>query len=280
MGALYKKELRSFFHTLTGYIFIGLMLLLTGIFTFAINLTNQSTQFEYVLSNIGFIFLLVTPVLTMRILSEERHSKTDQLLFSLPIGTGGIVLAKYLAMLTVFGVTVLAMALLPVLLSFYGTVNFLSAYSCLLGFFFLGAALISVGLLMSSLTESQIVAAVISFVVLLVIYLMGSLASLVPSDALTSFIAFSVLIALFAVLVYVMTKNYIAAAAAAVALEAVNVVLYFSDPSLFEGAFGKALRAVSLFDRFYNFIYGVFDLSAIVYYLTFSALFLETSPLL
>ena len=65
----------------------------------------------------------------------------------------------------------------------------------------------------------------------------------------------------------------IAAAAAAVALEAVNVVLYFSDPSLFEGAFGKALRAVSLFDRFYNFIYGVFDLSAIVYYLTFSALF-------
>jgi ABC-2 type transport system permease protein len=273
MGALYKKELRSFFHTPIGYAFVGFLLLLTGIFTTAVNLVNLNPQFEYVLSNISFIFLLITPMLTMRVFSEERHAKTDQLLYSLPIGTGKIVLAKYLAMLTVFGLTVLAMSLLPVLLSFYGKVNFFSAYSCLFGFFCLGAALTAIGMLISSLTESQILSAVISFVILLVIYLMGSLSSLVPSDALTSFIAFSVAILLFALVVYLMTKNVIVTAAAAVLLMAVNVVLYFTGPALFEGAFPQTLRAISLFDRFYNFLNGVFDLTAIVYFVSVAALF-------
>lgn len=273
MIALYKKELKSFFTTLTGWIFIAVLLLFTGIFTYAINLTQLSTQFEFVLNNISFIFLLITPVLTMRILSEERRAKTDQLLFSLPLGTGKIVCAKYFAMLTVFAVPTVLMLFFPMILSLYGVVNFASAYSCIAGFFFLGAALIAVGLFISALTESQIVAAVTSFGVLLVVYLMGSLASFVPSTAISSLIAFTVLIALVAGIVYLMTKNFFAAGIFALLAEGITVVLYYTKQTLFENAFARVLRAVSLFDRFYSFINGVFDLTAVVYFVSVAVLF-------
>jgi len=273
MFAVYKKELRSFFNNMTGYIFMAFLLLLTGIFTYAINLRQMSAQFEGVLSQISFIFLLITPMLTMRVLSEERRSKTDQLLFSLPLSTARVVTAKYLAMLTVFGLSVLIMSAYPILMSFYGNFALRSAYACLIAFFFLGASLIAIGLFMSALTESQIIAAVSSFGVLLVIYLMGSLSSLVPANAFASFIGFTALIVVLAALVYLMLKNLIIAGVTAVAAEGALALLYLKDSTLFEGAFGKVLSSLSLFDRFYSFLNGIFDLTSLVYFLSVSALF-------
>ncbi|MBE6564681.1 MAG: ABC transporter [Ruminococcaceae bacterium] len=273
MLAVYKKELQSFFNNMTGYIFMAFLLLLTGIFTYAVNLRQMSAQFEGVLSNVSFIFLLITPMLTMRVISEERRTKTDQLLYSLPLGTAKVVSAKYLAMLTVFGIAVLIMGLYPILMSFYGNFALRSAYACLLGFFCLGGSLIAIGLFMSALTESQIIAAVSSFGVLLVIYLMGSLANLVPPDAFASFIGFTALILVLAGIVYLMLKNVIIAGIAAVVLEGVLAIVYRMNSALFEGAFSKVLSSLSLFDRFYNFLNGVFDLTSLVYFISVAALF-------
>ena len=134
MFAIYKRELKNNFINMTGYLFISFMLVVTGIFTTLINLLSAYPTFENVLSNITIVFLLIIPILTMRSIAEERHSKTDQLLYSLPVSVTQVVLAKYLAMFTVFLIPVGIIALYPLILSIFGTVYFGTAYGALLGF--------------------------------------------------------------------------------------------------------------------------------------------------
>lgn len=273
MSAVYKKELRSFFTNMTGYVFIAFILLMAGLFCWTTNLKGGYPYFEYALGSISFAFIFVVPILTMRAFAEERHQKTDQLLYSLPISVNAVVVGKYLAMLTVFGLTVAVMCFYPIILGFYGTVYYAATYSSIFGFFLLGAALIAVGMFMSTLTESQVISAVISLAAVLLIYLMGGLSSMIPSTAIASFIAFTVLILAFAGIVYIMTKNSTMAYIIAIAAEAVIFVLYFVKPSLFAGAFNKVLSSISLFDRFNTFVSGMFDISSVVYYLSVIFLF-------
>ena len=163
MIAIFKKELKTYFASMTGYIFIGILLLLAGIMCLSINLFNGPTNYELSLSMVSYIFLLIVPILTMSVVADERKNKTDQLLYSLPVNASGIVVGKFGALVAVFAVPVLVMCLFPFVLSLYGQVNFLSAYTGIFGFFLLGCALLSFGLLISSLTESPVIAAVISF---------------------------------------------------------------------------------------------------------------------
>ena len=170
MKAIYKNELRSYFTSMTGYVFVGFMLLFAGIYTLALCLRSGFPSFEYVLANMSFVFFIIVPVITMKVLSEEKRQKTDQLLYSLPITTTDVVLGKYFALLTVLAVPLLIMAFYPLILSLYGNVYLLTAYGALLGFFFMGAAFLAIGLFISSVTESQMIAAGLCFVVLLLNY--------------------------------------------------------------------------------------------------------------
>ena len=154
MLAIYRKELKNYFINMTGYIFIGFMLVVTGIFTTLINLISTYPSFENVLSNITIVFLLIIPILTMRSVAEERHSKTDQLLYSLPVSVTQVVLAKYLAMFTVFLIPVGIIALYPLILSIFGTVYLGTAYGALLGFTLLGGVLIAIGYEVDSVTDT------------------------------------------------------------------------------------------------------------------------------
>ena len=104
MRAVYKRELRSYFTNMTGYVFIGVLLLLTGIMCTVMNLSYASPNFEYTLSTVSYIFLLIVPILTMNVFAEERRSKTDRLLYSLPLSTADIIAGKFLALMTVFAV--------------------------------------------------------------------------------------------------------------------------------------------------------------------------------
>jgi len=274
MGAIYRKELRGFFNNMTGYIFIAFVLVVVGLFTTAANFKGGYPYFEYALSSVSFIFLLAVPILTMRVFAEEKHQRTDQLLYTLPISVPQIVMGKFFAMLTVFLIPVAVMCLYPLILVMYGATSVITAYGAIFGFLCLGATLIAIGMFMSSLTESQVISAVISFGVLLLTYLMSGLASLVPSTASASYIAFAVMILAIALIVYVMTKNYWVAFIAAAAGEVVLAVVYFTNSSMFVGAFASMLTWLSLFDRLNNFIYGVFDLTAVVYYLSVIAIFI------
>lgn len=273
MQAIYKKELKSYFTNMIGYIFIAFILLVTGIFATAQSFMGRYPAFEVSLGSVTFVMMLVVPILTMRVMSEERNTKTDQLLYSLPVSIGQVVIAKFTAMCTVLLIPIGVMMLYPVVLSLYGTVNFLSAYSGIFGFFLMGAALVAIGMFISSLTESQIIAAVISFGAFLMIFLMRGIASLIPSTAAASYIGFAVLALLFALIVYVMTKNYWLSFGIAAICEIVLTIIYFMKRAIFVNAFPSFMTWLSLFDRLDNMLFGIFDLTAVVYYLTVIVIF-------
>ncbi len=277
MLAVFKREFRSSFMNMTAPVFLALILVFAGIFSMSLNLLQGYASFEYVLSNLEIVLLLLIPVLAMRSFSEEKKNRTDQLLYSLPISTTSVVLGKYLAMLSVLGISCLAMALIPIVLSLYGTVYFAGTYSALLGFFLLGAALTAICMFLSSLTESQIIAAVSGFGTMLLLYLMSALSTLLPSDAKGSLLCFVALAAMLAFIVYTVTKNIIITLGAAILGVGTTLIFYSVTPASFEGLFPKLLSYLAVFDRLSSFIYGIFDLSSVVYFLSVSVFFVFLS---
>jgi len=273
MSAIYKRELHSYFCGMTGAIFIAFLLLMTGIYMTVYNLLGGYPTFEVALSGVTFVFLIAVPVLTMRSLAEEKHAKTDQLLYALPVSLSSVVMAKYLAMVTVLAVPVGVMCFYPLLLNSFGSVNFGSAYGSILAFFLLGCALIAIGMFISSLTESQVIAAVLSVGVLLLTYLMAGLASMIPETAGASYVGFLAIAILVGLVVQVMVKNSTVSMGTAAVLIVGTSALYFWKSEWFAGTLPILLEKLALFDRLDSFINGVFDLTAIVYYLTVAALF-------
>lgn len=277
MRAIFRHEIRSYFTNVSGYVFGAFLLLFAGIYSMVYNLKSGITNFEYVLGGMSFVFLVIVPILTMRVLAEERRLKTDQLLYSLPLTMTKVVLGKYLALLAVFAVPVAIVCVYPLVLSAYGSVHLPAAYSAIVGFFFLGAALIAIGTFISSVTESQAVAAGLCFVVMLVNYFLSSLAGYVSTTAGASFAALTVIVILLVVIVRLMTKSSGAAIGTGAMLEAGLFAVYFIDSTRFEGLFPSIIEKLSLFERFYTFIDGIFDVTALVYFVSVAALFLFLS---
>lgn len=181
MRAIYKRELQSYFHSFLGPLFIGATLVLIGIYFSVYNLFMGYPYIGYALSSVVFLFLISIPVLCMRILAEERHQKTDQLILTSPVSAGSIVMGKFLALSTIFAIPVLIVSFYPVVMSFFGTVDFGKSYLAILGFFLYGLACIAICIFISSLTESQVIAAVLSFGILFLGYVMSALCSMISS---------------------------------------------------------------------------------------------------
>ncbi len=179
MIAIYKRELKTFFTTVTGWLFIAAHVCLAGLYFFVVNLLNGDGNVADTVSSILFLLLLTTPILSMRILAEERKQKTDQLILTSPVSIGGIVWGKYLAMATVFTIPVAVMALFPLILKSYGSVPMGESYTAIMVYYLFGLACLSVSLFVSSLTESQVIAAVVSFAVLFVGYMMSGICSII-----------------------------------------------------------------------------------------------------
>ena len=274
MTAVFRHELSSYFKSVSGYVFGAFLLLFGGIYTTDINLNAGLTNFEYVLDYMCIIFLIIVPILTMRVVAEERRQRTDQLLYSLPLTMTEVVLGKYGALLVVFLAPMAVIGVYPLILSAFGNVYLPAAYSAWLGFFLLGAALLAIGMFISSLTESQAVAAGLCFVVILVNYFITSLAGFISTTAFASFASFTVVILALAGIVWFMTRSGLASGVLALVLEAVLLFFYAGDTSAFEGLFPEVMENLSLFDQFYQFVNGVFDLRAVVYLLSVSGLFL------
>ena len=273
MTAVLRHELSSYFTNVTGYVFGAFLLLFAGIYTLVINLQSASPFFEYVLMNMDFNFLIIVPILTMRVIAEERRQKTDQLLYSLPLTMTQVALGKYLAMLVIFLIPVAVIGVYPLVLTAFGAVYLPAAYGALTGFFFLGASLIAIGMFISSLTESQAVAAGLCFVVMLLNYFISSLASYVPSTAFASFLCVAVCILVLGLIFRLLTRSGFAALVLTIVLEGGLVAAYTFRSADFQGLFPNLMEQLSLFDRFYEFVNGTFDLTAIVYYLTVIAVF-------
>ncbi len=277
MKAVFKHEISSYFTSLTGYVFGAFLLLFAGIYTMAYNLKSGIANFEYVPGSMGFIFLVIVPILTMRVLAEERRQKTDQLLYSLPVSMTEVVLGKFFALLAVFAVPVCVMCVYPLILCAFGNVYLPAAFGSVVAFIFLGTALLSIGMFISSVTESQAVAAGLCFVVMLLNYFLSSLADLVTSSAAASFVTFTIAAILLALIIYKMTKSGFMAIAAGVVLEVVILATYTISGKSFEGIFPELMDKLSLFERFNVFINGIFDLTGIVYFIGITVFFLFLS---
>lgn len=274
MIAVLQREIGSYFKGVLGYLISAFVLVFAGIYCMVYNLSGYYANFEYALSNIGFIYLIAVPIISMRVMAEEKRQRTDQLLYSLPLRLSSVVVGKYLAMLAGLALPTVIMAFYPLILSQWGNVNFASAYGALLAFFLLGACLLSIGLFISSITESQVASAVVTLVVMLVLYFMSGLASYVPTDASSSLIALGILAVIAAALVWLLTKNPIVAALVGAALIGGLMLWYQADQTAFSGLFGSIMNSLSVFDRFDAFVDGVFDLTTIVYDLSIIGVFL------
>ena len=272
MIAVLKHELRSAFNSLTVYLFCAALLCIVGVGAMRYNIQASVANFEYALNYISVILVVIVPVLTMRSFAEERKQKTDQLLYSLPLTTWQIVGGKYLSLLAMFFLPMAIIAVYPLIFSQYGEVYLPGAYGSIFAFFVMGAALIAVGMFISSLTDNQGFAAGIAIVLFLFNYFSVSLAEQVSSTSLGSAIALCVLAALVGVIVKVLTKNNAIALGVGAGLIVIVLGCYYFMGDSFENLLPKLMQKLSLFDRFTTFVNGVFDLTALVFYASVIAL--------
>ena len=246
MTAVYKRELRSYLTSMIGYLFIFFILLLTGIYFSAYQLDAAYPRFEYTLSALTFVFLISVPILTMRTLAEERKQKTDQLLLTAPVSVGKIVMGKYLALVTIFAIPMAIICLYPLVMSKFGTVSFGTAYTGILGFFLLGCANLAIGVFISSLTESQVIAAVLTFVFLFAFFMMNGISSFFSEGALSTCITFGLLMLAASIIIYTMIKNFLISAVICLIGEAALAVVYVVNSSFFAGGIQKALQIFNI----------------------------------
>ena len=273
MKAIYKREVSSYFNSMICWIFVAVLTVFIGIYFFAYNLFQGYPYFSMALKSSLFIFMVVIPILTMRSMADERHTKTDQLLLTAPVSVTAVVMGKYLAMLTVFAVPVAIACLCPLIIALNGTAFLLADYGAILAFFLLGAVEIAVGLLISSLTESQIIAAVGTFGILLLLYLWDGLVGFLPSTAQGSLIGLLVVLILLCFLINALSDNWKVTAGVLVVGAAVIAAFYLRDSSAFANLLPDVLGKFSLLSAFDSFSTDhVFDVPGILLYVSISAL--------
>ncbi len=274
MTAIYKKEIRTYFNTLTGYIFLGFFVAITGIYFMINNMSTGSLNYADTLAGSLMLFWILIPVLTMRLFAEEARQKTDQLLFTSPVGVWGIVLGKFLAAATLFVIGALITGIFPFILSRLGTVALGQTLNVMFGYVLLGCALISVGIFISALTDNQIVAAVATFAALFVLFMIDSFTAEMPITAASSLIFAAIVIIILAIILYSSIKNILASVIFAVIAIGCELVIYYFNPSLFDGLISRFFGWFSMITRFENFYAGVFSLADTVYYISFAFVFI------
>lgn len=277
MIAVCKHELSSHFHSLTAYIFSAFLLAFVGIGAMLYNIQSAVANFEYVLSFVCLGFVVIIPILTMKAVAEERRQKTDQLLYSLPITASQIMIGKYLALLVVYLVPLVVISFYPLIFARFGEVYLLTSYGSMFAFFMMGAAFIAIGMFISSLTDNLGFAAGIAILVILLNYYSVTLAEYVSSTAIGSAAALIVAAVLLGFVIRYLTRNDKLAVGCGAVLSIAVAGLYVMDSAAFEGLLPDIMKQLSLFERFYKFVNGVFDLTGIVYYVTVTVFFLFLS---
>ena len=274
MLAIYERELKSYFHSMTGCVFIAFLVMFTGIYFMAYNLNAGYPYFSYTLSGSLSVFLVGIPLLTMRSFSEERKTKTDQLLLTAPVSLTKVVLGKYFAMVTVLAVPNVIFCLFPLLIKLQGTAYLLVDYSSIAVFFLLGCVYLAIGMFMSSLTESQIIAFISTFGILLLLYLWDGILSFLPGSAFSGMIGILLILTLIVVYIYHMTKNWMLAAGIEAVGIAAALIVYFVKSSLYENLLTKLLGRLALADVFMNISSSnIVDVSGLLLYVSILIIF-------
>ena len=274
MTAIFKREFKSCFTGMIGWVIAAVSLFFLGLYFTNRNLLYASSDFASVLYTMTMILLFLLPAISMRSFAEERKNKTDQLLLTSPVSIPAIVAGKFLAELAVFALPLAAAVVMPLLLQAFGTVSLVAAYSALLGYLLLGGACLAVGTWISALTENQILAYLATFGALLVAYLMNGIQTMFTTGNPLAFIVFMIVLLVASVLVGVICKRLAAGAVVFCAGAVVLFVLFQLRPAWLLTAFNAVLSALALFEPFKDIVGGMFSIPAIVYYLSVMGLFL------
>lgn len=274
MTAVFKHEMRLMWNGLTAYVYGAFMLVAVAIYMMYYNLTAGYANFEYAMAGAAFALIITVPIITMRIIAEEKKQKTDQLLYSLPVSTAGVVTGKYLAALVTASVPLVLVCVYPVILSEFGEVYLPTSYGTIFGFILLVGALMSMGVFVSSITESQAMAAGICFAVMIFNYYMVTLAEYVATSAEGSLVAILIIEAALALIIRHMTGNTMLACGAGGIALAATVIAFIINGSAFEGLLPSILESISVYERFYVFVNGIFDYTGVIYFISVIVFFL------
>ncbi len=221
MFAIYKKELRSYFVNPIGYIYVALFLAMSSLLFTYTTLYSGTCEVNVYYTFLLYLFIILIPLLTMRMFSEEKKTKTEQILLTSPVSLFSVIFAKYLAAFTLFAGTLLVSSLNLSVLYFYGDPNSVIMFSTTLGILLIGSAFVAIGIFISACTENQLVSALVTMVFIAATLVLGILANYVKFTPLR-----------------------------------------------------VALKWLSIFDRFYVFTYGYFDVVALIYYISISVVFI------
>lgn len=274
MLAIYKRELRSYFQSMVGCVFIAFLMVFTGIYFVAYNLTAGYPYFSYTLSGSLIVFIVGIPLITMRSFSEERKNRTDQLLLTAPVSLGKVVMGKYLAMVTVIAIPNVIFCIYPLIIKSQGTAYLTVDYISIFVFFLLGCVYAAIGMFMSSLTESQIIAFISTFGILLVLYLWDGILAMLPSSAVSGLAGVLVLLSVAVFYIWNMTGNYIIAGAIEIIGIVAGVVVYIVDSGLYENLLTNLLGKLALANVFTDITSNnIVDVTGIVFYLSIIVVF-------
>ena len=277
MTAIFKREFRSFFHGMLGYVLTAFLVASSGLYFLARCLIYGLTDFSYyTLYQTIFMLLLYIPVLAMRSLAEERHSRTDQLLLTSPVSVGGIVLGKYFALCVIFALPCLVDAGMILVLKALGATgtSTLANFSALLCYYLMGCAAIAIGVFLSSLTENQIIAAVAGAAALLLAYLMPSLRSMFNAGSAVALAVFTGIAGAASLAAGLRSRSFVLGCLTFAALCLGLTGLFLLRSAWLTEAFSAVLSALCLFTPFEDFVNNSFSIPAVVYYLTVTAVFL------
>ena len=269
MLAIYKREVRSYFQSMVGCVFVAFLIAFTGIYFMAYNLTAGYPYFSYTLSGTLIVFIVGIPLITMRSFSEERKNKTDQLLLTAPVSLWKVVLGKYLAMVTVIGIPNVIFCAFPLIIKAQGTAYLKVDYISIGVFFLLGCVYAAIGMFLSALTESQMIAFISTFGILLILYLWNGILSMLPSSAVSGLVGVLIILTLIVVYIYQMTGNIVIAGVIEAVGVIAGVVVYFVKSSLYENLLTKMLGRLALADVFTDIT------SKSIVYITVIALYLS-----
>lgn len=274
MKTILNREFKAYFTSPIGYVFLTFYLVIFGFYFCGINIMNQSGDYSIIFQNLQILLILTIPLVTMRLLSEERKNKTDQLLLTSPLHVWEMVVGKYLSATLLLLLTLSLTLIHPIILMFLGDVPWPMVMSTYVGYFLLGATLISISLFVSAHTENQIIAAIGSIGVFLMLLLVDNLAILIPAQRISSFIFILIVIAFLTLYIYFSIKDIYISLIIGFILAIITTLTYKFNGSIFDGLCTKVLQWFSLFTRYDNFCSGLFDIGSIVYYLSFIFVFI------
>ena len=277
MGIIFKRELKAHLTTVFGWIFIAVSIGLIGVSVIATNLVSAIPQIEYGINLLVMATILTIPFLCMPIFAPENKSGNTRFLLSLPIKTHNIVLGKYLAALTVFAISVLILAVMPLLLSIYGNVLFAQSYSSILAYLLIGAVMIAICMFIGANSRRSVLSFVIGALVLAVLYTGPTLSAYVPTSSIASLIAIIILEIIICLIIWLLSKKLTIGGVALFIFLVPTTIAYLVSPGSFSSLFHRIFRFISPFEKISKFSLGIFDIKDVIYLVSVAAFFVFLS---